>query len=57
MNYLHGGSDAPTIEVFDADDEIEEVATQWRLIWKDDRYLGGTIPDEESAYTFTEPRK
>ena len=52
MNYLHGGSDAPTIEVFDADDEIEEVATQWRLIWKDDRYLDGTIPDEESAYTF-----
>ena len=57
MNYLHGGSDAPTIELFDADDEIEEVATQWRLIWKDDRYLGGTIPDEESAYMFTEPRK
>lgn len=57
MNYLHGGSDAPTIEVFDVDDEIEEVATQWRLIWKDDRYLDGTIPDEESAYMFTEPTR
>lgn len=30
--------------------------TTWRLLWKDDRYLDGTLPDEESGYVFNEPR-
>jgi hypothetical protein len=30
--------------------------TTWRLLWKDDRYLDGTIPAEEAGYVFNEPR-
>lgn len=30
--------------------------TTWRLLWKDDRYLDGTIPEEEAGYMFNEPR-
>ena len=29
--------------------------TTWRLLWKDDRYLDGTIPAEEAGYVFNEP--
>ncbi|OMO15796.1 Imm72 family immunity protein, partial [Xanthomonas oryzae] len=27
----------------------------WRLIWRDDRYEDGTIPDEEAGYVFIQP--
>lgn len=32
------------------------VPTTWRLLWKDDRYLDGTIPEEEAGYVFNKPR-
>jgi hypothetical protein len=63
MNYLHGGINAPTykksfidfgIEEFGYnDDEIINVA--WRLIWRDDRYEDGTIPEAEKNYKFVRP--
>lgn len=51
MNYFVVNSTAPHIG------EGRSVEpTTWRLLWKDDRYLDGTIPDEESGYVFNEPR-
>lgn len=55
MNYLHGGSPAPTIG-FEGDDERGEGRkTVWRLLWADDRYMDGVVPDEEQSYTFVHP--
>ncbi|MGS0602061.1 Imm71 family immunity protein [Xanthomonas oryzae pv. oryzicola] len=54
LNYLHGGSPAPQAGqiVRDASIDIDVV---WRLIWRDDRYEDGTIPDEEAGYVFMQP--
>jgi len=62
MNYLHEDTPAPQYEqdfrnksdpdygcfckAFDA---------TWRLLWKDDRYEDGTIPEEEKGYQFQLP--
>lgn len=54
MNYLHGGSKAPQIRVETADDSFSLDAT-WRLLWRDDRYCDGTVPEEEAQYRFTAP--
>lgn len=54
MNYLHGGSLAPKIKV-DTPEEILQLSTTWRLLWRDDRYEDGTIPEEEQFYVFQEP--
>ncbi|MCU6499121.1 immunity 71 family protein [Rugamonas sp. A1-17] len=54
MNYLHGGSKAPKITVETANDNID-LATTWRLLWRDDRYSDGTIPEEEAHYRFKKP--
>lgn len=51
MNYLHGDSTAPHIG-----EGRNPIPTTWRLLWKDDRYLDGTIPSEEAGYVFNEPR-
>nr|GEU28504.1 hypothetical protein [Tanacetum cinerariifolium] len=51
MNYLHAGSKAPQVEVR-AEDKSAVFNTTWRLIWADDRYIDGTIPDEEATYRF-----
>ncbi|QBG88988.1 hypothetical protein EYC54_16425 [Xanthomonas oryzae] len=53
LNYLHGGSPAPQAGqiVRDASIDIDVV---WRLIWRDDRYEDGTIPEEEADYVFME---
>lgn len=56
MNYLHGGSKAPQITVENATDNIN-LDTTWRLLWRDDRYKDGTIPEEESHYRFNMPKK
>ncbi|GJI91238.1 Imm72 family immunity protein [Duganella hordei] len=29
--------------------------TTWRLLWRDDRYINGTVPEEEAHYRFTKP--
>ncbi|WP_241822123.1 Imm71 family immunity protein [Herbaspirillum sp. C7C8] len=54
MNYLHGASPAPTICACTKDDEID-LATTWRLLWRDDRYIDGLIPEEERYYRFNQP--
>lgn len=54
MNYLHGGSKAPQITVETATDSFR-LDTTWRLLWKDERYSDGTIPEEEAHYRFTRP--
>jgi hypothetical protein len=47
MNYLLSCTQAPLYQ----DGELDPaIPVQWRLIWKDTRYLDGTIPDEESEY-------
>jgi hypothetical protein len=56
MNYLHGGSNAPKMTIETADDNID-LDTTWRLLWRDDRYSDGTIPEEEADYIFTKPDK
>ena len=56
MNYLHGGSRAPQITVETADDNMD-LDTTWRLLWRDERYADGTVPEEEAYYHFTKPDK
>lgn len=51
MNYLHAGSKAPKINVDLEDDEVS-LNTTWRLIWRDDRYNDGLVPEEEAEYQF-----
>lgn len=56
MNYLHGGSPAPAVKQANANgDGGFEQAVTWRLLWRDDRYEDGTLPDEEAGYVFQEP--
>jgi len=63
MSYLHGGRTAPKYvrdfrdkrDLYCGYDSITEDAI-WRLIWRDDRYEDGTIPEEEKDYQFLEPR-
>lgn len=54
MSYLHGGSPAPSATVETADDSVD-IETTWRLLWKDERYQDGTVPEEECSYRFTRP--
>lgn len=46
MSYLHGGSRAPRITIETSDDNID-MNTVWRLLWRDNRYEDGTIPEIE----------
>ncbi|KPF66949.1 hypothetical protein IP84_14005 [beta proteobacterium AAP99] len=55
MNYLHGGSPAPTIGFEDDDERGEGRKTVWRLLWADDRYTDGVVPEEEQTYHFVHP--
>ncbi|MCW7538033.1 Imm71 family immunity protein [Aquabacterium sp. A7-Y] len=55
MNYLHAGSPAPTIG-FEGDPNDKGRPTTWRLIWRDDRYEDGTVPEEERDYVFMQPQ-
>ncbi|MBB5019104.1 hypothetical protein HNQ59_002402 [Chitinivorax tropicus] len=55
MNYLHGGARAPTVEFEEEKWPIVGKPTVWRLLWKDERYLDGTVPDEEKDYVFAVP--
>jgi Immunity protein 71/Immunity protein 72 len=53
MNYLHAGHAAPTIyDEKEEDPAPEGRPTVWRLLWEDDRYLDGVIPEEEKDYVF-----
>ena len=57
MNYLHGGSAAPTI-AFEGDGQRREGRpTMWRLLWHDDRYGAKGMPPNERNYVFVRPVK
>nr|WP_301951964.1 Imm71 family immunity protein [Xanthomonas fragariae] len=51
MNYLHGQSPAPKARQETQTGSVYPDVV-WRLIWRDDRYEDGTIPDEEAGYVF-----
>jgi hypothetical protein len=53
MAYLHGGTFAPR-KVFDYSTPSSRrgQSVNWRLLWRDDRYEDGTIPEEEKDYVF-----
>jgi len=55
MAYLHGGTPAPR-KVFDytTRERARGDRVTWRLLWRDDRYEDGTIPEEEKDYKFQE---
>jgi hypothetical protein len=57
MNYLHGGTKAPqaTQAFRNGEYSTERTDVEWRLLWRDDRYEDGTIPEEEKDYVFLEP--
>jgi hypothetical protein len=55
MNYLHGGSAAPQIRVASECDS-HCLDTTWRLLWRDERYQGGTVPENETSYRFHQPK-
>jgi hypothetical protein len=54
MAYLHGQSNAPQASLETADANPNADVT-WRLLWRDDRYEDGTVPEEESEYVFLSP--
>lgn len=54
MNYLHEGSSAPKAKQETARESLRNNVT-WRLLWRDDRYIDGAIPAEESDYIFRMP--
>jgi hypothetical protein len=54
MNYLHGGSKAPTVKVETMED-IFEIETTWRMLWRDERYQDGSVPAIEAGYRFVQP--
>ncbi|MFM0130538.1 Imm72 family immunity protein [Paraburkholderia sediminicola] len=51
FNYLVSGTQAPRIaEYNEAASRVEQVDKHWRLLWKDDRYKDGVIPDESEYF-------
>lgn len=51
MNYLLGGTEAPTIWESDGNEATgNQQSVTWRLIWEDQRYVDGIIPAEENSY-------
>ncbi|QFZ82802.1 MULTISPECIES: Imm71 family immunity protein [Variovorax] len=54
MAYLHGGTAAPNMASDGTGGEGRPAV--WRLLWKDDRYEDGTVPEEEKHYVFLQPQ-
>lgn len=54
MNYLRAYDRAPKITVETADGPVHR-ATTWRLLWRDDRYIDGVVPEQEACYRFAKP--
>jgi hypothetical protein len=54
MNYLREGAMAPRLTVETTDDSMG-IDTTWRLLWQDERYQDGTIPEQEAQYRFAAP--
>ena len=60
MNYFVRGTCAPGLIVqsgSDSDDAGEKLHLAWRLLWQEDRYTDGTLPEEEAHYQFLEPER
>lgn len=60
MNYFHVGAQAPGITLqgdIDSDHDGDKLHLAWRLLWKEDRYTDGTVPEEEAHYQFLEPER
>lgn len=60
MKYFDLGAQAPGITLQrngDSDDAGEEQHLAWRLLWQEDRYTDGTVPDAEAHYRFLEPER
>ncbi|WP_229259645.1 Imm71 family immunity protein [Duganella aceris] len=55
MNYLLGGSRAPQIDIETAEESMS-LDTTWRLLWRDDRYDDGRVPEQEQSYRFMQPK-
>jgi len=55
MNYLHGGSAAPKAYQ-ETEDDSSEMDVVWRLLWRDERYEDGSVPEEEQRYEFVTPK-
>ncbi len=51
MNYLHAGTHAPRAKQ-ETENESLRADVTWRLLWKDNRYEDGTVPEEEKHYVF-----
>jgi hypothetical protein len=56
-SYLLQGAPAPTCRLENGDGYRSETPqpVTWRLLWKDDRYTDGTIPEEEKLYFVESP--
>lgn len=52
MNYLHKGSNAPTIAFPGDTYRREGKPICWCLLWVDERYGKNSIPEEEAMYTY-----
>lgn len=50
MAYLHASTIAPNMATHHRNGWGEP--TTWRLLWRDDRYLGGVVPEQEKHYVF-----
>jgi hypothetical protein len=48
--FLEGVAVPPAVTIDEKDGESYTRPATWRLIWEDDRYLDGTIPEEEKDY-------
>ena len=58
MNYFTANSLAPAIMLQrDGDHASEKLALAWRLLWREDRYADGAVPEQEARYRFLEPER
>lgn len=51
MAYFHPHSKAPRIRI-GSEDKCTKLNMAWRLLWRDDRYADGTVPEKEAQYSF-----
>ena len=56
MAYFHPHSRAPRIRI-GSEDKCAKLNMAWRLLWRDDRYADGTVPEKEAQYRFLEPER
>ena len=56
FNYLLNGARAPLINAFESK-KMKKKPVKWRLIWEDNRYCDGIIPDESDYFLDDAPGK